>query len=279
MSKHIFTPSGNTPLVVKADNGALKFIFPAPETFTISNSDILHIDDFFDPYVTPDAAPGFWSGLRPETDSAPALYLKKRVFSTGFGLRNFFSPTNLFRRAEWAALAADAGVSTPAVMAIGFRKKGLLIKAAYLAMEAVSDAEEASGIFCRPNARARVGLFIEDSSRLIASLHAAKIFHGNFRLSNFFYRGAVLSLWNPGWLQSWSGHLSERSILRDLGSLGAAVCTEAAKHRPSLDDFISCDATAELLLAAYSEVAPGWIPPLGHLVRAVEKNCTHRKRC
>ena len=178
-----------------------------------------------------------------------------------------------------AALAADAGVSTPAVMAIGFRKKGLLIKAAYLAMEAVSDAEEASGIFCRPNARARVGLFIEDSSRLIASLHAAKIFHGNFSLSNFFYRGAVLSLWNPGWLQSWSGHLSERSILRDLSSLGAAVCTEAAKHRPSLDDFISCDATAELLLAAYSEVAPGWIPPLGHLVRAVEKNCTHRKRC
>jgi len=278
MSKHIFTPNGNTPLIVKADDGALKFIFPAPESFTISNSDILRIDDFFEPYIMPDDTPGFWSGLRPETDSTPALYLKKRVFSTGFGLKNFFSPTNLFRRAEWAARAADAGVSTPAVMAIGFRKKGLLIKAAYLAMEAVPDADEVSGIFCRPNARARVGLFIEDSSRLIASLHAAKIFHGNFRLSNFYYRDAVLSLWNPGWLQSWSGHLTERSILCDLSSLGAAICTEAAKHRPALDDFISCDATAELLLAAYAEVAPGWIPPLGHLVRAIEKNCTRTLR-
>ena len=278
MSKHIFTPGGKAPLIVKAGDGAFKFFFPAPEAFTFSQNDILHIDDFFEPYITPDSTPGFWSGLRPETDSVPALYLKKRVFSTGFSLRNLFSPANLFRRAEWAALATDAGVSTPAVMAIGWRKKGLLVKTVYLAMEAVSDAEEVSGIFCRPNARARVGLFIEDSSRLIASLHAAKIFHGNFGLSNFFYRGAVLSLWNPGWLQSWSGHLSERSILRDLGSLGAAVCTEAAKHRPSLDDFISCDATAELLLAAYSEVAPGWIPPLGHLVRAIEKNCTRTLR-
>ena len=278
MSKHIFTPGGKAPLIVKEENGALKFFFPVPETFTFSNSDLRHIDDFFEPYITSDDTPGFWSGLRPETDSAPALYLKKRVFSTGFNLRNFFSPANLFRRAEWAARAADAGISTPAVFAIGFRKKGLLVKAAYLAMEAVSDAEEVSGIFCRPNARARVTLFIEDSSRLIASLHAAKVFHGNFSLANFFYRGAVLSLWNPGWLQSWSGHLSERSILRDLSSLGAAICTEAAKHRPSLDDFISCDATAELLLTAYAEVAPGWIPPLGHLVRAIEKNCAKYSR-
>ena len=278
MSKHIFTPGGKAPLIIKEENGALKFFFPVPETFTFSNSDLRHIDDFFEPYITPDDTPGFWSGLRPETDSAPALYLKKRVFSTGFNLRNFFSPASLFRRAEWAARAADAGISTPAVFAIGFRKKGLLVKAAYLAMEAVSDAQEVFDIFCRPNARARVGLFIEDSSRLIASLHAAKIFHGNFSLSNFYYRDAVLSLWNPGWLQSWSGHLTERSILCDLSSLGAAICAEAAKHRPSLDDFISCDATAELLLAAYAEVAPGWIPPLGRLVRAIEKNCTRTFR-
>ena len=278
MSKHIFTPNGNTPLFVKADDGALKFIFPSPETFTLSNSDILRIDEFFEPYISPDPTPGFWSGLRPETDDMPSLYLKKRVYPTGLGLRNVFSRTNPFRRAEWAALAADAGVSTPAVMAIGYRKKGLIIKAVYLIMEAVSDAEEATAIFCRPNARARVALFIEDSSRLIAALHGAEIFHGDFRLSHFYYRGAVLSLWNPGWLQSWSGHLSERSILRDLGSLGAAVCAEAAKHRPALDDFISCDATAELLLSAYGEVAPAWIPSLGRLTRAIEKNCAQTLR-
>jgi len=278
MSKHIFTPNGNTPLFVNAAGGTLKFIFPSPELFTISNDDILHIDDFFDPYVAPDAAPGFWSGLRPETASTPALYLKKRIYPTGLGLRNLFSRSNPFRRAEWAALAADAGVSTPAVMAIGIRKKGLIIKAVYLVMEAVSDAEEAADIFCRPNARARVALFLEDSSRLIASLHAAEIFHGDFRLANFYYRGAVLSLWNPGWLHSWSGHLTERSILCDLSSLGAAVCTEAAKHRPALDDFISCDATAELLLSSYAEVAPGWIPPLGRLVRAIEKHCAQNLR-
>ena len=278
MSKHIFTPNGHTPLFVNADNGSLKFIFPEPDSFTISNDDVLRIDDFFDPYITPDDLPGFWSGLRPETALTPALYLKKRIYPVGLGLRNIFSRSNPFRRAEWAALAADAGVSTPAVMAIGFRKKGLLIKAVYLVMEAVSDAEEVSAIFCRPNARARVALFIEDSSRLIAALHSAELFHGDFRLAHFYYRGAVLSLWNPGWLQSWSGHLTERSILRDLASLGAAVCIEAARHRPALDDFISCDATAELLLAAYAEVAPGWIPHLGHLVRAIEKYCAKNPR-
>jgi len=279
MSKHIIFPhKDNSSLVVNVENGGLKFIFPSPELFTISNDDILRIDDFFGPYITPDAVLGCWSGLRPEMDGMPPLYLKKRVYPAGLGLRNFFSRSNPFRRAEWAALAADAGVSTPAVMAIGIRKKGLLIKAVYLILEAVSDAEEATEIFCRPNARARVGLFIEDSSRLIAALHAAEIFHGDFMLSHFYYRGAVLSLWNPGWLQSWSGRLSERSILRDLGSLGAAICTESAKHRPSLDDFISCDATAELLLSAYAEVAPGWIPPLGHLVRTIEKNCAQTLR-
>ena len=277
MSKHIFTPNGNTPLFVNADNGGLKFIFPSPEIFTISNQDILSIDDFFDPYITPDDVPGFWSGLRPETDRTPALFLKKRVYPTGLGLRNLFSRTNPFRRAEWAARAADAGVSTPAVMAIGIRKKGLIIKAVYLLMEAISDAEEATDIFCRPNARARVALFIEDSSRLIAALHSAELFHGDFRLPHFYYRGAVLSLWNPGWLQSWSGRLSERGILHDLGSLGAAICTEAAKHRPALDDFISCDATAELLLSAYAEIAPGWIPPLGRLVRFIEKSCAQMR--
>ena len=278
MSKHIFTPKGNNPIFVNADGGNLKFIFPSPELFTISNEDILRIDDYFEPHITPDAVPGCWSGLRPETDSVPPLYLKKRVYPAGLGLKSFFSMANPFRRAEWAALAADAGISTPAVMAIGFRKKGLLIKAVYLVLEAISDAEEVSGIFCRPNARARVALFIEDSSRLIAALHAAEIFHGNFRLSHFYYRKAVLSLWNPGWLQSWSGHLNERSILRDLGSLGAAICIEAAKHRPALDDFISCDATAELLLSAYAEVAPGWIPSLGRLVRTIEKNCAQTLR-
>ena len=278
MSKHIFTPSGNTPLFVNAADGALRFMFPVPERFTISNDDILRIDDFFEPHIMPDALPGFWSGLRPGTDGTPALYLKKRVYPTGLGFRNIFSRTNPFRRAEWAALAADAGVSTPAVLAIGIRRKGLLIKAVYLVMEAVSDADEVTDIFCRPNARARVALFIEDSSRLIAALHSAELFHGDFRLAHFYYRGAVLSLWNPGWLQSWSGHLTERSILRDLGSLGAAICIEAAKHRPALDDFISCDATAELLLAAYAEVAPGWIPPLGHLVRVIEKYCAKNSR-
>ena len=121
------------------------------------------------------------------------------------------------------------------------------------------------------------GLWLAASVQ-IAALHSAELFHGDFRLSHFYYRGAVLSLWNPGWLRSWSGHLTERSILCDLSSLGAAICAEAAKHRPSLDDFISCDATAELLLAAYAEVAPGWIPPLGHLVRAIEKNCTRTLR-
>ena len=35
MSKHIFTPRGNTPLVVNAANGGLKFVFPSPETFTL----------------------------------------------------------------------------------------------------------------------------------------------------------------------------------------------------------------------------------------------------
>ena len=46
MSKHIFTPNGNTPLFVNAANGALKFMFPVPERFTISNDDILraHVD-------------------------------------------------------------------------------------------------------------------------------------------------------------------------------------------------------------------------------------------
>lgn len=278
MSKHIFTPNGNTPLFVNAADGALRFMFPVPERFTISNDDILRIDDFFEPHIMPDALPGFWSGLRPGTDSTPALYLKKRVYPTGLGFRNIFSRTNPFRRAEWAALAADAGVSTPAVLAIGIRKKGLLIKAVYLVMEAISDADEVTDIFCRPNARARVALFIEDSSRLIAALHSAELFHGDFRLAHFYYRDAVLSLWNPGWLQSWSGHLTERSILRDLASLGAAICIETAKHRPALDDFISCDATAELLLSAYAEVAPGWIPPLGHLVRAIEKNCARNPR-
>ena len=278
MSKHIFTPNGNTPLFVNAANGALRFMFPAPERFTISNDDILRIDDFFEPYIMPDAMPGFWSGLRPGTDSTPALYLKKRLLPAGLGFRTLFSRTNPFRRAEWAALAADAGVSTPAVLAIGIRRKGLLIKAVYLVMEAISDADEVTDIFCRPNARARVALFIEDSSRLIASLHAAGIIHGNFRLAHFYYRGAVLSLWNPGWLQSWSVHFSKPSILRDLGSLGASVCIEAAKHRPALDDFISCDATAELLLSAYAEVAPGWIPSLGRLVHTIEKNCAQMRR-
>lgn len=278
MSKHIFTPSGNTPLFVNAGNGNLKFIFPVPERFTISNDDILRIDDFFDPYIAPDSIPGFWSGLRPETTQTPALYLKKRVYPTGLGFRNLFSFTNPFRRAEWAALAVDAGVSTPAVLGIGIRKKGLLIKAVYLVMEAVSDAEEVTDIFCRPNARARVALYIEDSSRLIAALHSAGLFHGDFRLSHFYYRGAVLSLWNPGWLRPWSNIISERSVLRDLGSLGASICIEAAKHRPVLDDFISCDATAELLLSAYAEVAPGWIPSLGRLVRTIEKNCARNPR-
>ena len=257
MSKHIFSPNGNTPMFVNAANGALKFVFPSPELFTIPNADILRIDEFFDPYITPDNDPGSWSGLRPETDDMPALYLKKRVYPTGLGLRNLFSLSNPFHRAEWAARAADAGVSTPAVMAVGMRKKGIIIKTAYLLMAAVSDAEEVTDIFCRPNARARIGLFIEDSSRLIAALHAAGIIHGNFQLSNFYYRGAVLSLWNPGWLHSWECHFSKRSILRDLGSLGAAICSESAKHRPALDDFIPCDATAELLLSAYAEVAPG----------------------
>ena len=96
MSKHIFTPSGNTPLIVNAGDGGLKFIFPVPELFTISNDDILRIDDFFDPYISPDVTPGFWSGLRPETAQTPALYLKKRVYPTGLGLRNLFSRTNPF---------------------------------------------------------------------------------------------------------------------------------------------------------------------------------------
>lgn len=273
MSKHIFTPRGNTPLFVNAANGGLKFVFPSPETFTLPNETILNIDAFFDPYLTEDSVPGCWSGSRPETGGFPPMFLKKRVYPAGLGLKNLFSRTNPFRRAEWAALAADAGVATPHVMAIGMRKKGLLIKTVYLAMEAITDAEEAGSIFGRPNARARVGLFIEDSSRLLASLHAAGIFHGDFQLSHFYYRDAVLSLWNPGWLQSWSGHLTERSILCDLGSLGAAICVEAAEHRPALDDFISCDATAELLLSAYAEVAPGWIPSLGRLARTIEKYC------
>ena len=52
MSKHIFTPNGNTPMFVNAADGALKFIFPAPELFTLPNDAILRIDD--------DAPCGVW---------------------------------------------------------------------------------------------------------------------------------------------------------------------------------------------------------------------------
>ena len=105
MSKHIFTPNGNTPLFVNAANGALRFMFPAPERFTISNSDVLRIDDFFEPYIMPDGTPGFWSGLRPETESTPALYLKKRVYPTGLG--SYRKQCVLCEAERWTAQAGS----------------------------------------------------------------------------------------------------------------------------------------------------------------------------
>lgn len=259
--------SRNREKAVYVSAKPMKVLFLHPEKLSMDVNEIGKLDDFFDAAVKEEEVPGVFSGMLPASGNRPALFLKKRVYSgLYFKIRNLFMPLKPFRRAEWAEIAESAGISTPDVLMAGAKIQGGIIHTIYLIMEAVTGTTSLEEIFARPDARARVNLFIEDGSRIIASLHRAQLFHGDFHLSHFYYKGAVLSLWNPGWLQTWSGRFSEASILRDLASFGRSICECASRHRPALDDFIAHDTVAEQLLLAYAEVAPGYIPSVKKLV-------------
>lgn len=267
----IFMPDATVKTVEIARNN-YQMCFFEPDKFLLTDDELGQLDKIFDGIVTDaDGIPGVSCGYLPPMNGHPPVYLKRRIYGPSLRVRNFFRKMAPFRRVLCMELAIQAGIPTPNLLACGHKKSYGSISSVYICMEYVNDAVPVDALFARPDARARVSLFIEDGLRLIASLHKNNFYYSEFSLNSFYYRDAVLSLWNPAWIQYTHGRNRKKYILNDLTSFGVAVMQEAIKHRPVLDDFIGFDVLAERLVLSYGEIAPGWLPSCAELTHALTK--------
>ncbi len=265
-----------TPNTYSTQVDDLKIAFFAPERFFLNKEQLQHIDQIYDDVVSYKNTSGLEEGILPSSGNNETVYLKRKIYGNTFWLFNFLRKEHPFAKARCTLHALKAGIPTPQLLAIGVKMRHGFVKCVYIVVESIPEAVPVLDIFSKPNARARVNLFVEDGTRLLAALHNNGIFHGDLQLHNFFYSNALLFIWNLGDLQKSNGkNVSKKHILKDLTSFGVAIFEEASKHRPILDDFIGFDNIAENLLLSYGEVAQGWIPSCSQLSHGMNKMWSH----
>lgn len=114
----------------------------------------------------------------------------KRTNSKGFRfmLRYLFRRARSFRAAAATNALIRAGIETPAVLAVGEHRTGLLLHAGYIINEALENARSCHGLLARTESPAELlGPLTGKAVALLTELHRRNIVHGDYKLSNIYW--------------------------------------------------------------------------------------------
>lgn len=249
--------------------GNARFLFPDPQAFSLRPDSIDSLDDaFLGAELLKDER-----GVR-----AAIVHLEgqevflKRVLFPKIPLRYLFRHARVFRVGRFAERILEAGIPTPRMLAAGELRSGLRLQKAWLIEEAVRDAIPVSDLFSRPDAPARIAIYIEDCGRVAASFHRAGFYHGDLNQSNLHYRGAALSVWDLDTVRFFRRGVPERLIVRDLTRIAVETCRSAlASGQEQLLPFADFGMVAGRLLESYVEVGPDVLPSLNSLLESMRR--------
>ncbi len=249
--------------------GDARFLFPNPLEFSMCPATVESLEETFQ-----------GATLLKDTPNVRAAIVKlegrevflKRIIFPRIPLRYLFRHARVFRMERFAELIRNAGIPTPRMLAAGELRKGLRLLRAWLVEEAVRDAEPVRDLFLRPDAAARIAIYIEDCGRVAAAFHRAKLYHGDLNQSNLHYRGAVLSVWDLDTVRYCRRGVPKRLIVRELTRIAVEICA-AALHsgQDQLKPFANFRAVAGKLMESYIEVAPDALPALEELLESMRR--------
>ena len=120
----------------------------------------------------------------------------KRTNNKGliFSLKYLFRYSRVFRAAVAAFRLEELGIRTPRVLLAGERRRGLILKAGYLATTTAPEIHSVAWLLRETGApEAVLESFLAYAAESTAKLHAGRIEHGDLKAINFYFTGQ----WGP----------------------------------------------------------------------------------
>ena len=120
----------------------------------------------------------------------------KRTNNKGliFSLKYLFRYSRVFRAAVAAFRLEELGIRTPRVLLAGERRRGLILKAGYLATTTAPETHSVAWLLRETGApEAVLESFLAYAAESTAKLHAGRIEHGDLKAINFYFTGQ----WGP----------------------------------------------------------------------------------
>lgn len=181
----------------------------------------------------------------------------KRTNRKGFRfiLRYLFRRARSFRAAAATNALIRAGIETPAVLAVGEHRTGLLLHAGYIINEALEDARSCHGLLARTDSPAELLTPLTGkATALLTELHRRNIVHGDYKLSNLYWTPTG----KPGtWDLDGAAILaapSRRRMTEDLYRLASSIRQVLNKYHPAFR--ITDRELCEIIASGYAGPVP-----------------------
>ena len=198
-----------------------------------------------------------------------------------FTFRYFFIPARVYRAAMAAGRVAEAGITTPRVLAAGEKRRAHVLLGGYLITEAVTDARDLMACVEKdPDAPAGMPALIREAARVAATLHNSGFYHGDLKLVNLYRTGgdAPFGVWDLDSAQLFPGEVPHGLVVRELGRIASSVLI-FAEHNPAFpDDFFNLNRIASELLDAYSAVAKAAAPSASEVMDVARTRWLNKRK-
>lgn len=118
----------------------------------------------------------------------PPFFLKRtNNKSVGFTLRYLFRRARAFRAAETIRALREAEIDTPAVLAVGEHRRGMLLCGGYIVNEMRSEVRDMHALLVEsPDPPRTLDTIMEKAAELLSRIHNHNIVHGDYKLSNIY---------------------------------------------------------------------------------------------
>ena len=210
----------------------------------------------------------------------------RKVFVKRNGNRGFyftvkysFVPARVFRAAMAAVRVHESGIDTPRVLAVGEKRRFRVLLGGYLITDAVEDAQDLMALTEHsPDAPGEMPAILDDTARVVATLHGHGFYHGDLKLINLYRAGGNgrPGVWDLDSAQIFDGEVPRELVVRELGRIVSSVLICAERNEAFPDVFFDLGAVTDRLLSAYA--SHGGTPPAADEVAAMARTRWLNKR-
>jgi len=196
-------------------------------------------------------------------DGRPVFLKRTNNKGLRFTVRYLFRPARSFRSARSATDFEALGLRTPAVIAAGEKRTGMILNAGYLVTASCDSIRGMEKILTETEDPPSVlDFFFHYAGPAMAKIHKAGLLHGDLKIGNFYCEGiwspdeAKYGIWDLDSVRRYPKGVPQKKAERELGRLisSSLMLLDADPRTP--DSFFDPEHLAARLVELY-ELEPG----------------------